>query len=72
MWSSSVITWDGKMVPCCFDKDARYVYGDLSETRFTEIWNNKKHALFRKNIQSSRKNIDICQNCTEGSNIWAN
>ncbi len=72
MWSSSVITWDGKMVPCCFDKDAKYIFGNLSENRFSNIWNGEKHTLFRKKIQSSRKIIDICQNCTEGSNIWAN
>jgi len=70
MWSSSVITWDGKLVPCCFDKDAKYIFGDLREKRFLEIWNNKSHSHFRKQILSSRKKIDICQNCTEGSNIW--
>ncbi len=26
MWSGSVITWDGKAVPCCFDKDASIVW----------------------------------------------
>ena len=72
MWSSSVITWDGKLVPCCFDKDAKYVFGNLREKRFSEIWNNEIHSLFRKQILSSRKNTDICQNCTEGSNIWTN
>jgi len=72
MWSSSVITWDGKLVPCCFDKDAKYVFGDLKENRLLDIWNNKSHSHFRKQILSSRKKIDICQNCTEGSNIWAN
>jgi hypothetical protein len=25
----SVITWDGKLVPCCFDKDADFVMGDV-------------------------------------------
>jgi radical SAM protein with 4Fe4S-binding SPASM domain len=72
MWSSSVITWDGKIVPCCFDKDAKYVFGDLRDNRFLEIWNNKSHSRFRNQILSSRKEIDICLNCTEGSNIWAN
>ena len=24
LWRTSVITWDGKVVPCCFDKDAFY------------------------------------------------
>jgi radical SAM protein with 4Fe4S-binding SPASM domain len=72
MWSSSVITWDGKMVPCCFDKDAKHIYGTLKENQFSEIWNGRNHTLFRKKILSSRKCVDICQNCTEGSNIWAN
>ena len=29
MWHSCVITWDGKVVPCCFDKDAQYRLGSL-------------------------------------------
>ena len=29
MWSSSVLTWDGKVVPCFFDKDAQHVLGSL-------------------------------------------
>jgi major membrane immunogen (membrane-anchored lipoprotein) len=32
MWHSCVITWDGKIVPCCFDKDASYVMGDLKNS----------------------------------------
>ena len=24
MWSGAVITWDGRVVPCCFDKDAAH------------------------------------------------
>ena len=31
MWHSSVITWDGKVVPCCFDKDATHVMGDTTK-----------------------------------------
>ena len=72
MWSSSVITWDGKMVPCCFDKDAKYIYGNLKDSKFSEIWNGKNHEQFREKILTFRKSIDICQNCTEGTNIWAN
>ena len=31
MWHSCVITWDGTVVPCCFDKDAWYKMGDLKK-----------------------------------------
>jgi radical SAM protein with 4Fe4S-binding SPASM domain len=71
MWSSSVITWDGKTVPCCFDKDAKYVLGDLKKNPFLEIWNNSHQLSFRQKILRSRKEIDICKNCSEGSKIWA-
>jgi MoaA/NifB/PqqE/SkfB family radical SAM enzyme len=38
MWHSCVITWDGKVVPCCFDKDAHHQMGDVSVQRFADLW----------------------------------
>jgi len=69
MWSSCVVTWDGFVVPCCFDKDAAYRMGNLNENSFSEIWKNETSREFRKKILSSRKSIDICTNCTEGVGI---
>lgn len=71
MWSSCVITWDGKIVPCCFDKDAKYNMGNLSEISFSEIWKSKAYNTFRNNLLKSRKEIDICANCSEGTKVWA-
>lgn len=71
MWQACVITWDGKVVPCCFDKDAKYQLGDLTKTTFKEIWFSEPYQLFRQNILKSRKEIDICTNCTEGTKVWA-
>ncbi len=65
MWSSCVVTWDGVVVPCCFDKDAKYRMGNVKEQAFVKIWKNEAYREFRKNILSSRKSIDICMNCTE-------
>jgi len=65
MWQSLVITWDGKIVPCCFDKDATYQLGDLNNTSLKEIWNSSDYNAFRKKVFNSRKEIDICCNCTE-------
>jgi radical SAM protein with 4Fe4S-binding SPASM domain len=71
LWHSPVITWDGLVVPCCFDKDAQHQLGDLKGKPFREIWNNDKYAGFRKSIMQSRKNIDICANCSEGTRVWS-
>lgn len=65
MWKSFVVTWDGKVVPCCFDKDAQHQLGDLNETTFKEIWNGNNYSAFRKEVLINRKNIDICCNCIE-------
>jgi radical SAM protein with 4Fe4S-binding SPASM domain len=67
MWSSCVITWNGEVVPCCFDKDAKYLMGDLKNQSFSQIWQNSRYNEFRKKILFSRKSIDICRNCTEGT-----
>jgi radical SAM protein with 4Fe4S-binding SPASM domain len=70
LWHSAVITWDGDIVPCCFDKDAKYQMGKLESHTFQDIWHNDTYKGFRNSIIQSRKNIDICQNCTEGTKVW--
>lgn len=70
MWHSSVITWDGKVVPCCFDKDAHYVLGDMNKSSFTDIWQGDQYQKFRNHLFTSRKEIDICSNCSEGSKVY--
>ena len=70
LWQANVITWDGLVVPCCFDKDATHRLGDLKNQSFREIWQNDQYKKFRKDITTSRKNIDICANCSEGLSVW--
>jgi radical SAM protein with 4Fe4S-binding SPASM domain len=65
MWQSLVIIWDGKIVPCCFDKDADFILGDLNKNTFPEIWKGNTYKEFREKILHQRKDIPICCNCTE-------
>jgi radical SAM protein with 4Fe4S-binding SPASM domain len=71
LWHSCVITWDGRVVPCCFDKDARHQLGDLRFSDFNKIWTGQKYQAFRTSVIQSRATIDICTNCSEGTRIWA-
>jgi radical SAM protein with 4Fe4S-binding SPASM domain len=71
LWQAPVITWDGVVVPCCFDKDATHRMGDLKTTSFRELWQGTAYQQFRSTILRSRKEIDICKNCSEGTKVWA-
>jgi radical SAM protein with 4Fe4S-binding SPASM domain len=70
MWNSCVVTWDGVVVPCCFDKDAKHQLGDLKTQSFKELWKSNKYQNFRQSILKSRQEIDICKNCSEGTKVW--
>ena len=70
MWHSAVVTWDGIVVPCCFDKDAEYRMGNVSEKSFGEVWYSDTYKKFRHTLIGGRKNIEMCKNCTEGTKIW--
>jgi radical SAM protein with 4Fe4S-binding SPASM domain len=65
MWQGAVITWDGKMVPCCFDKDASFVMGNVNEESMKKIWRNPIYRKFRGQLLDDRTKLDICKNCTE-------
>jgi radical SAM protein with 4Fe4S-binding SPASM domain len=70
MQHANVITWDGLVVPCCFDKDATHQLGNLKTQSFKAIWGNSNYQQFRSELMKSRKNIDICANCSEGTSVW--
>lgn len=71
LWQGAEITWDGKVLPCCFDKDAEHEMGNVLESAFSEIWRNPAYDTFRGQLLRSRKEIEMCRNCTEGTKVWA-
>lgn len=70
LWHAVVITWDGQVLPCCFDKDGKHAMGSLAKTSFRKIWRGKACRDFRQRILHGRSQIDICTNCTEGCRVW--
>ncbi|MEZ4918642.1 MAG: SPASM domain-containing protein [Saprospiraceae bacterium] len=70
MWHAAVITWNGMVVPCCFDKDASHQMGTLQTTSFEAIWKGEPYTTFRETLATGRDQIDICTNCSEGCSVW--
>ena len=69
LWRTSVITWDGKVVPCCFDKDAEFELGIVNGRSFKDVWNSKEYNDFRSRVLGDRKSVSMCTNCTEGLKV---
>ncbi len=71
MWHSCVVTWDGKVVPCCFDKDAHHSMGTVADTSLRAIWKSASYQAFRASLLRSRSELDMCKNCSEGGVVLA-
>jgi radical SAM protein with 4Fe4S-binding SPASM domain len=69
MWTSAVITTDGDVVPCCFDKYAGHAMGNLNKNSFAEIWRSGRYRDFRRAVMKNRKAIDICRDCPQGTRL---
>lgn len=63
-WSSCVVTIDGTMVPCCYDKQAIHPYGNLFERSFAEIWNSSSNLALRRSLADGGV-PPLCADCPE-------
>lgn len=70
LWQGAEITWDGKVLPCCFDKDGEFEMGNLAETPFEQVWRSPAYDAFRGQILRGRSQIEMCRNCSEGTQVW--
>ncbi|MEM4267168.1 MAG: radical SAM protein [Candidatus Nanoarchaeia archaeon] len=65
-WRSLTILWDGRVVPCCYDYDGRYIIGDLKKESLKEVWNNERMVnLRRQNKLNDFTGNELCGNCNE-------
>jgi len=70
LWYSSVILSDGRIVPCCFDKNGKYSFGNISDKSIKEIWTSNEYKKFRSEISQNRGDFEICRNCTQNQKIF--
>ncbi|MBN1462457.1 MAG: SPASM domain-containing protein [Paludibacteraceae bacterium] len=62
-FSGAVITIDGEVLPCSFDKNGEYSFGNIHKESLSKIWHNEKAQRFRQQILTDRKVFKICRNC---------
>ncbi len=52
LWKETVINWDGSVLPCCSVFSEKFSFGNIRNTPFRDIWNNKMHIASRKEVAS--------------------
>ncbi len=68
-WSSCVIGWDGTVVPCCYDKDGDFAFGNLEPQPLASIWHGVAAQRFRRRVLRFKYAIPMCKNCPEGRGL---
>jgi len=65
-WQSVCVLWNGEVVPCCRDFNAKALLGNLNDKDLTTIWNDKPMQQLRKNHLGLDFYEDhLCKYCTE-------
>lgn len=63
IFTTLVVTWDGKAVACCYDKNADHLFGDLTRENPLEIWHGQHRREFIRRLTRSRHTLAICGQC---------
>ena len=61
VWSGVVVTTTGEVLPCCYDKEHAYAYGNIMEHTLAELFASPKAQAFRRAAWIEQP--DICKEC---------
>jgi len=65
LFNQVFILWDGKMVPCCMDYNAKMVLGDVNKEHIRDIW--ARNEWMREKHRQNDFNIPVCVGCNYNS-----
>lgn len=63
-WISTVIFWDGSVVPCCYDMDGNHIFGNVFLENFEDIWNGQRYNSFRREVLNDISKVALCKQCS--------
>ncbi len=66
IWQGAVVSASGDLLPCCFDKQAKYSYGNTRSQSITKLFKNKEAAALRLRVWEGDSSLAMCANCSEG------
>jgi radical SAM protein with 4Fe4S-binding SPASM domain len=65
MYFSTVILYNGDVVPCCRDAQGKHTMGNVLKEEMHSIWNNRKYMQFRETVKKEQNKLEICKLCSD-------
>ncbi|MFA5022569.1 MAG: radical SAM/SPASM domain-containing protein [Patescibacteria group bacterium] len=62
-WRQLVITWNGTVLLCCNDYNAKMVLGNINFQTLAEIWNGQSIQAIRNSFIKGNYQNDLCRFC---------
>lgn len=62
-WEKVCVTWDGEVVPCCYDYDKKYPLGNVKTQSLAEIWNGERMRQLRQEFIDNDVRNPLCRSC---------
>ncbi|MBV6343161.1 radical SAM/SPASM domain-containing protein [Candidatus Magnetobacterium casense] len=64
IYYSTVVWWDGDVVPCCRDARGEHVMGNVLNQPFADIWNGERYREFRLAVSRVQGLMLLCKLCS--------
>ena len=61
VWSGVVVTTNGDVLPCCYDKSRMHAYGNIMSSSMKELFADERAIAFRR--AALHEQPQICQEC---------
>ena len=61
--STMVVTTNGDVALCCYDKNCQHSFGNVNQNDALTIWVNSPADHLRQQVWCSKNGLNICQNC---------
>ena len=63
-WTLFIVTWNGDVVACCRDTEARTVLGNVFNQTIPDIWYGRKYVEMRRNLVNKEPHkVKACEKC---------
>ena len=65
LWAGCVLTTNGNVLPCCYDKAHHYAYGNIHHASLASLFRSRQADTFRRTAIRApfQQAPEICQNC---------